>query len=248
VKTRAFSLIELVIALAIIAVLISILLPALLHARTASQTTVCAANQRQLASAFQVYLQEHRRFPAAESTPEWRYAGVEFRGVPPIALLAADRPLNACYSDRLPSDAGEYIASFRCPGDRGLWRAGPSPRLPGPSVTGGRTCFEFYGNSYRANQLLMDSTAAGIDGLHRPLAEHEITVSPARLLVAGDAEWYYATRPPESPDAAFDASWHADFRGGNMAAFDGSVRYVLFSPSAQPAFTLAPRPTPGAPN
>ena len=65
---RAFSLVELVIALAIIAVLISVLLPALLHARIASQSTVCAGNLRQLGSAFQLYIQEHRRFPAAEHT------------------------------------------------------------------------------------------------------------------------------------------------------------------------------------
>lgn len=236
------------IALAIMAVLISILLPALLHARVASQTTVCASNLRQLGSAFQVYVQDHRRFPAAESTPEWRYAGVEFRGMPQVAVLAADRPLNACYSDKLPTDAAEFVASFRCPGDAGLWRLAANPRQPGVSVIGDRTCFHFYGNSYRANHLLMDSAAAGIEGPRRPLAEHDITVSPARLLIAADAVWYYATRAQGEAEASLDASWHADFRGGNMVAFDGSVRYAVFTPGPQAQYTLAPRVIPAAGN
>lgn len=247
-RRRAFSLVELLIALAIMAVLISILLPALLHARVASQATVCASNLRQLGSAFQLYVQDHRRFPVAESTPEWRYAGVEFRGIPQVAILAADRPLNACYSDKLPTDAAEFVASFRCPGDSGLWRLASNPRQPGASVTGDRSCFQFFGNSYRANQLLMDSVAAGLEGPRRPLAEHDITVSPARLLIAADAVWFYATRPVGDPDSTLDASWHADFRGGNMVAFDGSVRYVGFTPSPQAQYTLTPRVVPAAGN
>ncbi|XVJ58169.1 MAG: type II secretion system protein [Tepidisphaera sp.] len=239
---RAFNLIEVMIAVAIIGVLISVLLPALLHARQASQTTVCSSHLRQLGTAFQSYIQDNRRFPRTEASPEWHYGGVDFTGPDRLALLSARRPLNAFYSERLPSTSGEHLASFHCPGDRGLWRAGANPRTPGPSVIGDRTCYEFYGNSYRANALLMDSTQAGIDSMARPLAEHDITVSPARLLIAGDAVWYYATRPVGNAEAGLDASWHGDPRSGNLVSLDGSVRFAAFSPEPQTAYTLSPRP------
>jgi prepilin-type N-terminal cleavage/methylation domain-containing protein len=248
VNRRAFNLVELLIAVAIMAVLVSVLLPALMHARRASQTTVCAGHLKQLGAAFFAYVQDHQRFPKTESSPEWRYGGVDFAGPERVPLLSANRPLNAFYSDKLPSTSGEHLASFRCPADRGLWRLGAGPRNPGPSVIGDQSCYEFYGNSYRANSLLMDSTLAGIDSLARPLAEHDITVNPARLLIAGDAVWYYATRATESPESLLDASWHSEPRSGNMAAWDGSVRHVTFSPELQTYYTIHPRPAAVAPN
>lgn len=248
VNRRAFNLIEVVIAVAIIGVLISVLLPALLHARQASETTVCASHLRQLGTAFQTYVQDNRRFPRTDASTEWHYGGVDFTGPDRLPILSARRPLNSFYTDRLPSTAGEHLASFHCPGDRGLWRAGFNPRSAGASVIGDRTCYEFYGNSYRANVLLMDSALAGLDGPTRPLTEHDITVSPARLLVAGDAVWYYATRAPGSPEAGLDASWHGEPRSGNLVALDGSVRFAAFSPETQSAYTLSPRPAAAAPN
>jgi prepilin-type N-terminal cleavage/methylation domain-containing protein len=244
-RCRAFTLLELLIALAIIAVLVSVLLPALVHARSLSQSAVCSSNLRQLGTAFTTYVQEHRHFPKADSTPEWRYAGIDFAGPQRAPLMSASRPLNVCYTDRLPNSGSAYAPNFRCPADRGLWRRGPSVRQPGVSVIGDLSCYEFFGNSYRANTLLFDSTAAGIDALSRPLYDHDITVAPSRLLVTGDAVWYYATRRREGPlaeiDAGFDASWHRGANHGHMTAWDGSVRDAVFTPEPQAAYTIEPR-------
>jgi prepilin-type N-terminal cleavage/methylation domain-containing protein len=244
-RRRAFSLLEVLIALAIIAILVSVLLPALVHARRLSQSAVCSSNLRQLGSAFTTYVAEHRHFPKADSTPEWRYAGIDFAGPQRAPLLSANRPLNAFYTDRLPNPGSAFAPNFRCPADRGLWREGASARQPGASVIGDMSCYEFFGNSYRANALLFDSTAAGIDALSRPLYDHDITVAPSRLLVTGDAVWYYATRTSEGPladpDAEFDASWHRGPGHGHMVAWDGSVRDAVFTSEAQTAYTLQPR-------
>lgn len=57
---RGFTLVELLVVVAIIAVLISILLPATRRAREAANRTVCLSNLRQFGLAFQLYANDHR--------------------------------------------------------------------------------------------------------------------------------------------------------------------------------------------
>lgn len=58
--SRAFTLIELLLVIAIIATLVSLLLPSLAQARVAARNVVCQSNLRQLGIAIQSYLDEQK--------------------------------------------------------------------------------------------------------------------------------------------------------------------------------------------
>lgn len=60
--TLAFTLVELLVVLGVIAVLVAIILPAIRSARLSAQTIQCAANLRQLTHALIIYTGEHRGY------------------------------------------------------------------------------------------------------------------------------------------------------------------------------------------
>ena len=69
---RAFTLVELLVVIGIIALLISILLPVLNKAREQAKAIACASNEKQLLLAFNMYVSDHKGatpiFPPVEGT------------------------------------------------------------------------------------------------------------------------------------------------------------------------------------
>ena len=104
-RTSAFSLLELLVVISIMALLIGILAPALKMFRQQAIKTACSSNLRQIGIATEVYRMNFgERFPMARYMP-----------APFITIFPHDPGLPLVLNQQMPSVSKVY----RCPGDDG---------------------------------------------------------------------------------------------------------------------------------
>jgi prepilin-type processing-associated H-X9-DG protein len=159
-RRMGFSLVELLVVIGIIALLISILLPAMAKARRSAQIVQCAAQLRQLATAFTNYIDSNRGtvfWRGTDSNPDLNTAGMEWytwggrpNGNPnhwqaDIFNTIDPRPLNEYLGIKTQTGASTPLDTFKifhCPADdeTSWW-----------SETSGH--FEWVGNSYNFNAV-----------------------------------------------------------------------------------------------
>lgn len=66
-RERGFTLIEMMIVVAIIAILVAILVPNFMRARAQAQTAACEANLKEIATALELYQTDHQTYPNVTS-------------------------------------------------------------------------------------------------------------------------------------------------------------------------------------
>ena len=135
-KRNFFTLIELLIVIAIIAILASMLLPTLNSALEKARATSCISNIKQIGYQFGIYTNDFSdRLPALNDN--WSYMGFEtnkrelWMSIPSIT----DRPLYSYISDK----------TLVCPSDS---------RDGAMGITDGKTSWEATGSSYGGNYFL----------------------------------------------------------------------------------------------
>jgi prepilin-type N-terminal cleavage/methylation domain-containing protein/prepilin-type processing-associated H-X9-DG protein len=115
---RGWTLLELIVVLAIIGILIALLLPAVQHARESSRRANCGTNLKQLVLAVHSYESLHGCFPPS---PAMRSYGVHAAVLPHLEMddleRMLDRNVGAEFAD--PKLRGLRVSSFVCPTDGG---------------------------------------------------------------------------------------------------------------------------------
>ena len=113
-KRSAFTLVELLVVIAVIAVLVAILIPAVNAAREHARRTQCLANQRSLAMAMITYAKENNGLPGAlnqlGTTPIHSWAVAIF------PMIGENKRYEAFMNGG--SDAFVWLSALICPSDR----------------------------------------------------------------------------------------------------------------------------------
>ena len=214
---HGLTLLELLIALAVVSALLAILLPTLSTARIASYRDDCSNNQRLIGEAWQICLDVNNGlFPTVAVEPGWFYGGLRFSSIDGSPFLDFDRPLNRYVPQSSLIRHGEEI--FKCPGDTGI-----HGEVAGVG-TGTISAFRAFGTSYRANAILLRLNPDLAESASR-ISTSTITTPHSKFVLMGDAVWYEVHER-----TGRQADWHAVANAGNILFLDGSVRFETIDP------------------
>ena len=137
---RAFTLVEILIVLAVIGILAAILFPAFLGARGKARTIACTSNLRQLGMAVDQYISDYEHYPrgldpADRETPEiWKD-------------IEAAQGVNFAEVGMLPDVLDSYVKTrqlWHCPSDTGF----DHQELTGHPLDARPSCFAAFKMSY----------------------------------------------------------------------------------------------------
>lgn len=248
VTRRAFTLIELLIVVAIIALLIGVLLPALSSARRTAQAVACGSNLKQLGAAMRMYLDDHNgTLPQLRVNPatgeltkgsEGVNVGALFGGkLGTLPFLGIDqigaerRPLNEYISDAAPpSDTAPTAANFEMPAFQSPADAGTTQA--GLDAFDTSSVYNLIGTSYTLNDHALDDNPA--EELYPTLIPREGGRPPR--VDTPTRTWLLADQPIYNYDDGGDRKqfWYRNNRiVSNMLFYDLHVKLQVDVPEGQ---------------
>jgi prepilin-type N-terminal cleavage/methylation domain-containing protein/prepilin-type processing-associated H-X9-DG protein len=213
----AFSLLELLIVVAVIGLLLAISLPALRACKALAGRVVCRSNLQQLYLAWDAYLLHNNDLFYQAKNANLNYGG--WKG----QTGESPRPLNPYVELPPDMDAPEGAEIFLCPADKG----------GAPGYAFDLKVFLYMGTSYHANPLLIGLGKIPVPDnqykvLHEAINRHIERLSrasvdnPWRVLLMGDYCWGNQWQPGAFPTK----DWHGKAEHFNMAFLDGHTDFV----------------------
>lgn len=157
VRRGAFTIIELLIVVAIVGVLIAALIPTIAGARRAGRAAVCVSNVGQIMTAMDLYLKENRDiYPSGETTYTDQSGNVKQAELTcwnlfGIKGIGEESNLDATNLDQTYRPLNTYLGQperAQCPLDQGISESKLSNLLGGASLSGTANLYTVVGTSY----------------------------------------------------------------------------------------------------
>lgn len=218
-----FTLVELLVVIAVIAVLLAILLPSLRKVKALAKRVVCKSNLKQLALAWQVYLDENDGYFYQGINANLNYGG--WKGI----VDWSPRPLNSYLKIAPVLETKNDAKVFCCPADCG--------GVPGSRLR--QKVYIYLGTSYQTNSLLIGPTQIPVRNDQFKTVHEEINKrlenlnrnrvdNFSRLLLIGDYGWVNQLRPTPHPHQEWKelAEWHGRADYHNLAFLDGHCEFL----------------------
>jgi prepilin-type N-terminal cleavage/methylation domain-containing protein len=208
-RRSAFTLIEILVVVAIISILAALLLPALSSAKARSKQVGCINNLKQLALGFQMYAADNEgRLP--ENTPNAPNGGGTNSWVLGNLKEAAQATNLAFIRQSKLFPYASQVSAYHCPAD--LSQAGGVPRVRSYSMNGwmGSRTMETESRpaGYRTFVRESELAAARPSNLWVLIDEHEASI---------DDGWFLVTMDDSQPFESYPATRHQKGYGLNFA-------------------------------
>jgi prepilin-type N-terminal cleavage/methylation domain-containing protein len=213
----AFTLVELLVVIGVIAVLIGLLLPSLSKARKSSERTRCLSNLHQISVAYQLYLHDHRQRVMRINPLPTETGLLPFQA--PSLVEVLNPYLSTTPTNLTPTGVPAGNGVFQCPSDQLSAKDGAASALTFPPNVSVTTYFDAEGSSYEYNFYFNALSVDPVTGVNRvwnqALADARsprqfLPLAPEDLPLLLDFGFFHG--PPDrmqSKNAMF-ADFHAD--------------------------------------
>jgi len=226
-----FTLVELLVVIAVIAILAALLLPALARAKASAQSAACKSNLRQLGIALDMYVDDYSKYPGRP----------RYTRVPPGTL--EEEPVDKVFLQLAPylGMPGDRFGDIQLISRRPLvWHCPAVAPTNLPNLLTSEVNMRYvasYGYNSRGTTSSSDEIDWGLgprvvalwapDVSPSPMVMREICASeisgPAEMIALGDDSWPSLINDEISPVAPLLGDRHN--HGANVAFCDGHIEY-----------------------